>query len=721
MAQIGHSIPYFFTSIVSLLFGVIILFRNPRDRINLYWGILGITVSIWSLCFGITISSRTLSQAVFWGRLSHFAASFIPFFYLYFVYALLRKKIGHEQYIAGFCAVFFAIFSLTPSLIRTFSPKMHFTYYFEPGILYFWFILAFLGVIGIGLYRLLVAARTAGGHLQNQLKYVILASCFGFGAGASTFPLVFDIPIYSFGGLVFVYNIIITYAIIRYRLMDIKLIITRTGIFVIVYALVLGVPFAFAIWSKRILINTFAAHWWVVPLTFMAVLATAGPFVYSYIEHKAENTLLKEQKRYQRTLKQASVGMTRIRNLRRLLDLIAHIVTKTVRISYAAIYLYNPEANQYELQVHRGQLRSFIPRIAAYSPIITSFRGTYEALVYDEVKRKAQESQSPQMISLEQSMHAIPSAVIIPSFLEARLMGFIVLGEKVSGHIYTPEDLNVFQVLASQAALAIENAQFYEEAKTMQEQIAQAEKMATIGTMADGLSHQINNRFYALSLIASDSIDTIKMTDTANCSPEIKEMLSAVSKALERIQVNVMQGGEVVKGILKYTRKGDEGFEALSLDRVLDGTIDMIKYKIKISRIDIVRDIPDDAPKIKGNQVQLQEAFFNLLDNAYDATGERESTLEEKDYRGKIVISLKALSHSRVQITIKDNGMGVKDQNAKKLFTPFFTTKTSSRKGTGLGLYVIKRIISEIHGGSISVESVYKQGTTFTLELPVAR
>ena len=67
--------------------------------------------------------------------------------------------------------------------------------------------------------------------------------------------------------------------------------------------------------------------------------------------------------------------------------------------------------------------------------------------------------------------------------------------------MYTPEDLDVFQVLATQAALAIENAQFYDEAKEMQAQIAQTEKMATIGTMADGLSHQINNRFYALSLL----------------------------------------------------------------------------------------------------------------------------------------------------------------------------------------------------------------------------
>jgi C4-dicarboxylate-specific signal transduction histidine kinase len=219
-------------------------------------------------------------------------------------------------------------------------------------------------------------------------------------------------------------------------------------------------------------------------------------------------------------------------------------------------------------------------------------------------------------------------------------MGFFVLGDKFSGQIYTSEDLNVFQVLASQAALAIENAQFYEEAKEMQEQIAQAEKMATIGTMADGLSHQINNRLHALSLIAGDTIDTIKMTDTTKCTPEMKQMIRDVNHALERIQSNVVQGGEVVKGLLKYSRKGDSGFEALDLNTVIDNTLEMVQYKVKLSEIDIIRDF-NTIPKIKGNMAQLEEVFFNFIDNAYDAIVERRTILKEGGYRGKITIILK--------------------------------------------------------------------------------
>jgi signal transduction histidine kinase len=452
----------------------------------------------------------------------------------------------------------------------------------------------------------------------------------------------------------------------------------------------------------------------------MALLATVGPFIYIYIERKAEDRLLREQRRYQDTLKQASMGMTRIRNLRKLLDLITHIVTKTVRISYAAIYLHDYEKDEYVLQVSRDKGRISLAKINGDNPLIRWLELKRDPLIYEEVKRQMEDTGEETYKLLEENMRILTASVVIPSFLENKFMGFFVLGDKVSGQIYTPEDLSVFQVLATQAALAIENAQFYEEAQEMQGQIAQAEKMATIGTMADGLSHQINNRFYALSLIAGDTIDTIKITDTSKCTPEVKEMIDSISHALERIQTNVVQGGEVVRGLLKYSRKGDEGFEALELNKVIDNTLEMVQYKVKLSDIDIIRDFPSDLPKIKGNMTQLEEVFFNFIDNAYDAIVERRTTLNEEGYRGKITVSASG-KDGALEIIVQDNGMGVKDANNKKLFTPFFTTKTSSRKGTGLGLYVIRKIITDSHRGKIYFESQHGVGTRFILTLPIAK
>ncbi|MBU1871321.1 MAG: ATP-binding protein, partial [Candidatus Omnitrophica bacterium] len=143
--------------------------------------------------------------------------------------------------------------------------------------------------------------------------------------------------------------------------------------------------------------------------------------------------------------------------------------------------------------------------------------------------------------------------------------------------------------------------------------------------------------------------------------------------------------------------------------------------KVKLGEIDIIRDYPSDLPKLKANLTQLEEVLFNLIDNAYDAMKERKDTLKEPDYRGKITITCQQSIDDNLIITFADNGIGVKDEDRRKVFTPFFTTKISSRKGTGLGLFVIQRIITEIHSGKIKYESKYAKGTSFIIKLPIAR
>lgn len=715
------------TTITSLCTGILVYLKNPKIAVNRRWLFMSASIAIWSLFLGFMFNSKDAISGFRYSQFLMTGALLIPITFYHFVLAFLgleknqrKKKILHLGYIMTILLLFT---NSTPLLIKSghYEPIVR-CFYPDAGPLYIFYPLLYFALAGYSCFIMYQATKITVGQKKNQIKYVMFASVVGFLGGSSTFPLWFHINIPPFGShFVWLYALTITYAIMRYRLMDITVAVTRTGVFVAVYTVVLGLPFAIAGWFRNQLIVIVGAHWWIVPLGLMAALATVGPFIYIYLERKAEEKLLKRQKRYQDTLRQASLGMVRIRELKRLLNLIAHIITKTVGISYVAIYLYDRQTNEYILQVSRDQGRTAVSKLRPKNPLIVWLAYQRQPLIYEEVKRQMHDVKTELYNDLEENMRALTAAIIIPTFLEDRFMGFLVLGDKLSGEIYTPEDLNVFQVLASQAALAIENAQFYEDAQKMQEQVAQAEKMATLGTMADGLSHQINNRLYALSLIAGDSIDTIKMTDTSQCTPEVKEMINQINHALSRIQTNVIQGGEVVKGLLKYSRQDESVLEALDLNTVINNTLEMVQYKVKLSEIDIIRDFPKDSPLIKCNLVQLEEVFFNLIDNAYDAINERKATFREPGYRGRITFSTRLRPLSMLEITVEDNGIGIQDSNTDKVFTPFFTTKTSSRKGTGLGLYVIKRIITDNHKGTITFESEYKIGTRFIIELPVAR
>ena len=684
---------------------------------------MSVCMGLWTLdIYGLMIA-QTEEMALCWSRIFQTGMFYIAPTYFHFLLNITKDKtrLNRKLLIISYLVAsitFFSWFDRFKPVFRKYSWG-YWPVAFEP--IYFLLFLNSTFFLYYGLFFLYKKIKVIEFPAERtRLLYLFVGALIGVTSGVFSFLPNFGIGVYPFGPVGQVaYILILAYAIVRYRLMDITVALTRTGIFIAVYTLVLGLPFAIAGFYRDTLITILGPQWWAAPLGLMAALATVGPFIYIYLQRKAEDRLLKEQRRYQDTLKQASVGMTRIRNLRKLLELIVHIVTKTVKISYAAVYLYNEQSDEYVLQVSRDKGRLSIPSLKSDNPLITWITTERETLVYEEIKRQMQDSNDPNYKQLEENMRILTASVIIPSFLEDRFMGFIVLGDKISGQIYTPDDLNVFEVLASQAALAIENAQFYDEAKEMHEQIAQAEKMATIGTMADGLSHQINNRLYALSLIAGDTIDTIRMTDTEKCTSEVKEMIEQINHALERIQANVIQGGEVVRGLLKYSRQGEQGFDALDLNRIIDNTLEMVQYKVRLSELQIIRDFSADLPKIKGNLAQLVEVFFNFIDNAYDAIVERRTILKEEGYRGKITISAKP-KDSFLEIIVEDNGMGIKDDNNKKLFTPFFTTKTSSRKGTGLGLYVIKRIITDSHQGKIIFESSHQIGTRFIVELPIA-
>ena len=145
----------------------------------------------------------------------------------------------------------------------------------------------------------------------------------------------------------------------------------------------------------------------------------------------------------------------------------------------------------------------------------------------------------------------------------------------------------------------------------------------------------------------------------------------------------------------------------------------MVQFKIKLNRIDIVRNFDHAVPPVHGNFTQLQEVFFNIIDNSYDAMMERQEEFKEPGYKGRLEITAHS-NGQNLEILLSDNGIGVRPQDINKLFTPFFTTKLSSKKGTGLGLYVMRKIIEENHQGKVEFTSEYKEGSRTRLVLPIA-
>ena len=705
--------------------GLLAYSKSKANRANFNYFIFCISIFIWQLTYAIAFSIDRYEVSVIWLKIGFTGVVIIPAALFSFTLAFLRKKTAKRtEYICYSFSLILILLLWFSDLLINGAHSFFWGHYPRASILHPVFVLYMSFSFTASIILLFLEAYKLERGSVNFQRCWYLAWSLSVGVfGSVDFIANYGYQFYPFGWVfVDLLASIVAYAIIKYRLLDITIAITRTGIFIAVYSIVLGVPFALAFGWREQLQRLIGEMWWLVPLVSSTVLATVGPSIYFYIQQRAEDRLLQEQRRYQTTLRRASLGMGKVKDLKRLLKLTVNIVTRTVRIAHCEIYLSHKLSERYILKASQGWVLaedkrvSFIP---AEASLVQYLKKHPEPLVYDEVKQRGQDFKDEVLIEIGKIMEELDAALLVPSFIEDELLAVLVLGKKRSGKLYSHDDLIVFSILANQAALAIENAQFYEEMKKTHDQLMKAEKMATIGTMADGLSHQINNRLHAMGFIASDALDTIKLQPKENLPPEAKKVYAEMEVSLGKIQENVKRGGEIVEGLLKYSRKTDEGFAAIELGNLLDAALEMAQFKIKLNQIDIARNFNGSIAKIRGNFTQLQEVFFNMIDNAYDAMMQRKEEMKEPGYRGRLEISTHE-DGNHLEIFIKDNGIGVKEKDFKRLFTPFFTTKLSSKKGTGLGLYVIRKIIEENHGGKVEFTSEYQKGSQTRLVLPIA-
>ena len=688
-----------------------ILFRKTAT--NIVFALFSFFVGMWT--FGLCLFGLLdLQRALFWNKIFIFSAGFIPATFLHFSFLFNNKSVRLKHLFLFYFPAFLVGFLLwlypegfIKKIVQQSWGKESIL-----GDLYLYYGLYFSMYTMYAVGSLFLRMKHVSGILRERYKFILIATLPAFTAGAW-----FDLVLILLGNYKYIwlgpyftcgFVLITSYAIIRYRLMDIRVVAASTIILIFVYIITIGVPFY--LYSKGL--SLFA-------LILMGVLATLGPSIYLYLQRRANEALLKEQKQYQKTLIQASSGMGRIKDIQKLLKLIVRIIIRVVRLEHCSVYVLDKSHQVYLLGgslAKKGKvaLPGAIPTDSAVIQQMVRFK---KIVVSEEENQRLDAERKQGRSALCMDLSALQAVLVVPSMMDDRLVGFLVLGAKVSGKHFSEDDLSVFTILANQSALAIENALFYEDVKRTQEQLFKAEKMATIGTMADGLSHQINNRLHAMGFIAGDMQDTLSVKKSIFNSPELQELEKEFAYGLSRLQENVTRGGEVVQGLMKYTRKGDEGQAPCDVNKVFDSAHEMVQFKIKTGQMKIVKDYdPSSLPMVKGNFTQLQEVFFNLIDNAYDAMMQRKNEHPDADYQPLLTINVSAEA-GKVRIVFADNGIGVKEEDKHKLFTPFFTTKASAKKGTGLGLYVIRKIIEDNHGGHVDVDSKYMIGTRMVLML----
>ena len=239
-----------------------------------------------------------------------------------------------------------------------------------------------------------------------------------------------------------------------------------------------------------------------------------------------------------------------------------------------------------------------------------------------------------------------------------------------------------------------------------QDRIAQAEKLAAIGTLAAGVMHEINNPLATIAACAESlqmRLDELR-GEGATVPPETADYLQIVDQEVHRCK-------RIIDGLLDFSRPKQATKERLDLNLVIEGTLFLLKHHPRFKKVAVVTELNLDlGAHVQGNKEQLVQVFMALLLNALDATADRGTvTLRTTRVRAPV---------DAVVAEVHDSGHGIPRIELSKIFEPFYTTKAPGR-GTGLGLSICYGIVAE-HGGRIEVDSAPGRGSTFRVMLPVA-
>jgi len=727
----------FLIGILCSILGVITLIKGRRF-FHYIWGLFSFSVALWGFGSYKIATAMEPSQAIFWWRIAYVGVILIPVLITHFVHRFLDIKGKWFIRLIYFIVALFLFFDFYDGLfIREVRFLFgEFYYLSSPPILYTIFVI-FFGLLVLYFHaRLGQEYKKSVGIKKAQIKYLIIATFIGFYAGVFEFLPVYKISIYPYlHFLIAISPLLVSYAILKYRLMDIRIIIRRFVVYAGMTGLVYG-TFYLVVWLYDIFLGSvFSPRGYFIGLiiapTFVGIFVLAN----KYLKGFANKYLFSSLYNYQEAITELADKLNESINLDKIANLIVDTIKSTMRLDRAGVLLVN---NQ------KGETRYQIAKVIGFNEtngislvqdnFLTRYlQKTKGVLIREELLILAKEakklSDKENFKKLEKNMERIEASLCLPLISGSKLIGIIVLGSKLSGDAYSNEDLNLLDVLSKQASIALENARLYKEVqdlsqnlqKKVDEQTEKIRKAYEVEKQARKSLEKMNeakNQFIMATqhhlrtplTSMSGYLDLLLNGTYGKIPKKIKEVL-------EKFNSSTANEIKIVNDLLDISQfqMGKQVVfprEKINIEEIIKEAIDDVELEADKKEIFLKLETEKNLPQIHADPQKLKVAICNIIDNAVKYT-----------QKGGVSISINSNSKETILIAIKDTGAGIPKEYQEGLFNKLFERGEGAMKmfatGRGIGLWITSRIIDG-HNGKIWVESEgVVKGTTFFIELPI--
>lgn len=432
----------------------------------------------------------------------------------------------------------------------------------------------------------------------------------------------------------------------------------------------------------------------------------------------------------------ASQAITREIHLPKLIVKMMQVVTENAGAQKGLLLLNRKGQYVVEalIDVDRVEISTSFSKQDFPNSILEAVIRTKEPVVIEDATQQREFKKDPYIIYFQPK-----SVLCFPLINLGEIKGVLYLENNLATNVFKEEHLDIINILSTQIAISIDNAEFYKqleekvskrthELKEAQDLLIQKEKMAYLGLLMTGIAHEIENPLNFVinfSNLSSDSITDLQNFVKQHSDiplgelKEIPEALASLKESADAIYQQGKKADHIVKRMIEHSTTSNQNFVYTDLNNIIEQAINLSFYRMRLRFPDFrVRVEKEFSPYLQYVQIieeDIQRVLINLLDNAYQALYQKS---KEHHPSFEPVISIQTFAHEfDFEIRIKDNGMGIDPVHFTRIFSPFFTAHFN--QGVGLGLSLCRNIIEKEHQGSLTFSSEKNHFTEFVIKIPL--
>jgi signal transduction histidine kinase len=692
--------------ILNVILVTLALVRNRGSRVNRVFAYCVGSMAIWN--FGAFLLRRAPDEHAAWVAevIIHAAVALVPAFYYHFVLAFLDGTRAHRRSLAlayAVAGVFGALNLLQSPLFMQGVKDTYWGWAPVPGPLYLVYTV-FLHACMIGGPVLLVRAqrRQDSSFRRNRSRLIVLATLVTLAGGLidiARFVVARFVPaaehFYPLGiPANMIFAVLLGVSIVRFRLFDVSATVKKAA----VYSVAVGLLTAVIIGVLEVLKTL---GWSRLECLAVAIaLGMAVPLFSNQLVRPLERLVLTRRHGCRDALVALSRQTSAMLDFTRVVETLVSDLVRGIPVTHCALLIVDRDTGHFTVR-HEASAVETPPAqpLSGDGAVVAWLRREDDVLVKEETKLDPR--LAAHFARAQDELDAVAAAVIVPLKVERKLMGVLLLGEKLSGEIFDGDELKLLAVLGSQAAVALENARLYEELSASNVRLAEASRHKS--RFLAGMSHELRtplNSITGFSKLLLNRVDG----DLTPLQQTYLQSIHASSTHLQQLVNGVLDMSRIEAGKLELVR------EPVDVAAVVEECLDTARALADGKPLRIERDVPAGLPAADADRTKLKQVLLNLVSNAVKFTP-----------AGRVLVRVRAEDEG-LRVMVADTGPGIPATDVARLFEPFTRIESTARAadGTGLGLMLSKRLV-ELHGGRIWVESRERQGSTFHVTLPVIR